>query len=31
MLRPTVISVKPKENNMLELEFDNHEMKEFIS
>ena len=29
MLRPTVIRVKPKENYMLELEFDNHEIKEF--
>ena len=29
MLRTTVVSVKPKGNYMLELAFDNHEMKKF--
>lgn len=29
MIRPTVISVKTKKNYLLELEFDNHEIKEF--
>lgn len=29
MLRPTAISVKPKENYILEVEFDNHEIREF--